>query len=87
MPELDHVPVRASRVRICEEISDDSGRGAGARAGIVKTFPVFRGFKGLVKFDRPGVAAAELVVRAVAADDDVSGFSMVQGWILVKNMS
>ena len=48
------------------------GRGAGAHAGIVKAFPVFRGFKSLVELDHIGVVAAELGVRAVAADDDVS---------------
>ena len=36
------------------------------------------GFNGLVELYHVGVAAAEFVVRAVTADDDVSGFG-VQG--------
>ena len=58
---------------LSKEVLEDAGRGVGAHAGVVKTFLVFGGFKGLVELYHVGVAAAELVVRAVAADDDVHG--------------
>ena len=64
---------------LSKQVSDFSGRAVGTHAGIVKAFPDFSAVKGLVQLVHVGVVSAEPVFRAVAAEDDVSGFGVHGG--------